>query len=131
MKTSIALIQAVSLVGLLTSAVAQQAPAEPQVKKAPAAAPDLAVPAPIPAPDAAPDPAVPAADGEKGLRLNFRGVPLDMVLNYLSDAAGFIIVLDTEVKGKVDVWSNQPPRSAPDEPCAWSAATKRGPRTSR
>jgi general secretion pathway protein D len=42
------------------------------------------------------------------LRLNFRGVPLDMVLNYLSDAAGFIIVLDTEVKGKVDVWSNQP-----------------------
>ena len=31
-----------------------------------------------------------------------------MVLNYLSDAAGFIIVLETDVKGKVDVWSNQP-----------------------
>ncbi|MCI0744401.1 MAG: hypothetical protein L0Y58_03245, partial [Verrucomicrobia subdivision 3 bacterium] len=42
------------------------------------------------------------------LRLNFRGVPLDMVLNYLSEAAGFIIVLETDVKGKVDVWSNQP-----------------------
>jgi general secretion pathway protein D len=42
------------------------------------------------------------------LRLNFRGAPLETVLNYLSDAAGFIIVLDTEVKGKVDVWSNQP-----------------------
>lgn len=42
------------------------------------------------------------------LRLNFRGVPLEMVLNYLSDAAGYIIVLETEVKGKVDVWSNKP-----------------------
>ena len=42
------------------------------------------------------------------LRLNFRGVPLDMVLNYLSDAAGFIIVLDTQVRGNVDVWSDQP-----------------------
>ena len=42
------------------------------------------------------------------LRLNFRGVPLEMVLNYLSEAAGYIIVLETEVKGKVDVWSNQP-----------------------
>ncbi len=44
----------------------------------------------------------------EGLRLNFRGVPLEMVLNYLSDAAGFVIVLETDVKGKVDVWSNQP-----------------------
>lgn len=43
-----------------------------------------------------------------GLRLNFRGVPLDMVLNYLSDAAGFIIVLDAQPRGKVDVWSNTP-----------------------
>jgi type II secretory pathway component GspD/PulD (secretin) len=40
--------------------------------------------------------------------MNFRGVSLDMVLNYLSDAAGFIIVLETKVEGKVDVWSNQP-----------------------
>src|SRR5258706_15360446 len=48
------------------------------------------------------------SDTEKGLRLNFRGVPLDMVLNYLSDAAGFIIVLETKMEGKVDVWSNQP-----------------------
>lgn len=42
------------------------------------------------------------------LRLNFRGVPLDMVLNYLSQAAGFIIVLDTQVTGRMDVWSDQP-----------------------
>lgn len=48
------------------------------------------------------------ADGEKGLRLNFRNAPLEMVLNYLSDAAGFVIVPEVDVRGKVDVWSNQP-----------------------
>jgi len=53
---------------------------------------------------------VPAASGANTneLRLNFRGVPLNMVLNYLSDAAGFIIVMDTQVSGRVDVWSDQP-----------------------
>ncbi|MFH1742614.1 MAG: secretin N-terminal domain-containing protein, partial [bacterium] len=45
---------------------------------------------------------------EEGLRLNFRGVPLTEVLDYLSKAAGFVIVLDTEVSGRVDVWSHQP-----------------------
>ena len=49
-----------------------------------------------------------ANDTNGGLRLNFRGVPLEMVLNYLSDAAGFIIVLDAQPRGKVDVWSNTP-----------------------
>jgi general secretion pathway protein D len=47
-------------------------------------------------------------DGVKGLRLNFRGAPLELVLNYLSEAAGFIIIPETDIKGKVDVWSNQP-----------------------
>ena len=28
--------------------------------------------------------------------------------SYLSDAAGFIINMETEVRGRVDVWSNQP-----------------------
>lgn len=51
-------------------------------------------------------PKAPLPEGQ--LRLNFRGVPLEMVLDYLSEAAGFIIVKETEVKGKVDVWSNQP-----------------------
>lgn len=51
---------------------------------------------------------VKTADGKEGLLLNFRGVPLEMVLNYLSEAAGFVIMLETEVKGKVDVWSQQP-----------------------
>ncbi len=51
---------------------------------------------------------IPKMDADKGLRLNFHGAPLAMVLNYLSDAAGFIIVLDTQVKGNLDVWSSQP-----------------------
>jgi len=42
------------------------------------------------------------------LRLNFRNAPLEMVLNYLSDAAGFIIVLDTHVNGNVSVISSHP-----------------------
>src|SRR6185503_12745799 len=58
-------------------------------------------------PAAATNPA-PNGAAEKQLRLNFRGVPLEMVLNYLSEAAGFIIVLETRVEGKVDAWSNQP-----------------------
>jgi len=45
---------------------------------------------------------------QEGLRLNFRGVPLTTVLDYLSKAAGFVIILDTEVRGTVDVWSHQP-----------------------
>ena len=50
------------------------------------------------------------ANGEKGLRMNFRGVPLEAVLNYMSDAAGFIIHPNpkVDVRGKVDVWANQP-----------------------
>jgi type II secretory pathway component GspD/PulD (secretin) len=42
------------------------------------------------------------------LTLNFRNAPLDLVLNYLSDAAGFIIVLDTQVHGNVSVISSHP-----------------------
>jgi len=49
-----------------------------------------------------------AGGTNEGLRFNFRDVPLDMVLNYLSDAAGFIIVLDAQPRGKVDAWSSTP-----------------------
>ena len=42
------------------------------------------------------------------LRLNFDNVPLNEVLNYLSDAAGFIIVMDTQVRGYVSVISSHP-----------------------
>jgi type II secretory pathway component GspD/PulD (secretin) len=55
-------------------------------------------------------PAVPAADGgdTNGLRMNFRNAPLDKVLEYLSDAAGFQIVLDTTISGNVTVISSHP-----------------------
>ena len=97
MKTIRAIIPLVSVLLWLADTTAQQADTAP--KPPPAATKDTkADPAPVPSPN----------DGEKGLRMNFRGVPLEMVLDYLSDAAGFIIILETEVKGKVDAWSNQP-----------------------
>lgn len=50
------------------------------------------------------------ANGASGLRLNFRNAPLSLVLDYLSDAAGFVISANSKVdlKGTVTVWSNQP-----------------------
>src|SRR5262245_2992100 len=96
------------LAGCLASATAQQNDPKPVVDPAPVPTPaknGADTPA-TPAPATTPAPAPGGA--EEGLRLNFRGAPLDMVLSYLSDAAGFIIVLETEVRGKVDVWSNQP-----------------------
>ncbi|HEY3763361.1 MAG TPA: secretin N-terminal domain-containing protein [Verrucomicrobiae bacterium] len=42
------------------------------------------------------------------LRLNFQNVPLQMVLEYLSDAAGFVIIMDTPVHGNVSVISGHP-----------------------
>jgi general secretion pathway protein D len=47
-------------------------------------------------------------NGETGFMMNFRGVPLERVLDYLSSAAGFIINPEVSVKGTVTVWSNQP-----------------------
>ncbi len=47
-------------------------------------------------------------NGEDGLRLNFRGAPLDDVLDYLSKAAGFVIVREANITATVDVWSHQP-----------------------
>ncbi len=43
-----------------------------------------------------------------GLRFNFRGAPLETVLNYMSEAAGFVIVLETPVRGTIDMFSAQP-----------------------
>jgi len=47
---------------------------------------------------------------EKGLILNLRGVPVDGVLKYLSEAAGFTIIREanTEVQGTVDIESATP-----------------------
>lgn len=46
--------------------------------------------------------------GTNLLQLNFRGAPLSEVLDYLSDAAGFVINEEVKVKGTVDVWSKEP-----------------------
>lgn len=53
-------------------------------------------------------PAAPAAistNHPNELQMNFRDVPLETVLNYLSDAAGFIITLDTRLGGNVTIAS--------------------------
>ena len=51
--------------------------------------------------------AVPPAEAEEGIRFNFRDVPLQTILDYLSKSAGFAIVLDAEVSGTVNVISHQ------------------------
>lgn len=93
---------------------AQSSAAPPPATAPPAAAATTAAPAPaavgtasVPA-TAAPTLPTASTANTNGLRLNFRGAPLDSVLEYLSDAAGFIIVLDTQVHGRVDLWSDQP-----------------------
>jgi len=48
-------------------------------------------------------PAQPIGTNQNDLNLNFNNASLDLVLNYLSDAAGFVIVLDTRVNGTVTV----------------------------
>ena len=48
-------------------------------------------------------PPVVVENGTNGLRLNFHDAPLNLVLDYLSDAAGFIINQETDVRGTVDV----------------------------
>jgi len=47
----------------------------------------------------------PSAD--VNLRFNFRDAPLDTVLDYMSRAAGFAIVRETDVSGRVDIVSHQ------------------------
>ena len=53
-------------------------------------------------------PTVVVENGTNGMRLNFRGAPLGLVLDYLSDAAGFIINKETDMRGTVEVWSKEP-----------------------
>ena len=49
-----------------------------------------------------------AGGSAAGIQMNFRNAPLEQVLEYLSEAAGFIIVLDAPVKGTVNVISAKP-----------------------
>jgi general secretion pathway protein D len=110
----LSLLGALALTPMLATAdePATTEPAEPdavvmpEIEPAPAAGETVA--APVPAPPPEPELPILLPNGEPGLRMNFRDVPLDLVLNYLSEAAGFIIILETRVTGRFDAWSNQP-----------------------
>jgi len=83
--------------------------APPSAVRAPASAPTAttnvaAAPAePVPLPE---PPLVMLNENE--MRLNFRNAPLELVLSHFSQAAGFIIELQTPVRGTVDVYSATP-----------------------
>lgn len=96
MKTPTLYLAAWLVVVALSRASAQ----EDTTKEAPVTATDPAKPA-------ANETTAPGVAGVADLQLNFRNASLDQVLNYLSEAAGFTIVLETKVSGTVDVWSNQ------------------------
>src|SRR5204862_700652 len=52
-----------------------------------------------------------AQAGDSNLvKMNFRGAPLEQVLNHLSETAGFIINIrpGTTIRGKVDMFSGKP-----------------------
>jgi general secretion pathway protein D len=89
------------IVWLGLAALAATAQAQPEATPEAAPPPPAAAPAPTPA-EATP------RNPNGGLRFNFRGAPLETVLNYMSDAAGYVIVLDTPVRGTVDMWSSHP-----------------------
>lgn len=80
----------------------------------PATGPDAAAPAPAPAPalpPAAPAvvaPAVPAAPPGGPFTLEFRGARLGQVLDFLSQAAGFVIVNPIELPAPITLIARQP-----------------------
>jgi general secretion pathway protein D len=116
MKTSIHVLLLTGLLaGLVTMAHAQNATNAPGAS--PPAGATSQQPAPPPEPAAVPQTVAPATNAlppvtseysAEGLRINFRGAPLNLVLDYLSEAAGFIINKQTEVRGTVEIWSKQP-----------------------
>jgi general secretion pathway protein D len=113
-----ALIAAAALLCAGSGAFAQSPPAPATTSSAPAGvtnppAPNAPAAILVPPQSAAPAtnalvPPESAETGTNGLRLNFRNAPIDLVLNYLSEAAGFIIELDTSVHGSVSVISSHP-----------------------
>jgi general secretion pathway protein D len=89
------------LAAFAASAVAQDA--------VPSATTPAAANPPAPTRAAAPAVATPTPPRPAGgLRFNFRGASLETVLNYMSEAAGYVIILETPVRGTVDMYSAQP-----------------------
>ena len=70
-------------------------------------------PTPLPTAEATPPTPAPKTAGKGGVILNFQNASLTDVLNYLSEAAGFIVVQETPVTGTVNVTSRQ--EVSPDE----------------
>ena len=70
--------------------------------------PQAALSAPAPARAAAAVAPAPAQGGANRLRLDFQQAPAGAVLDYLSVAAGLVVVQEVEVLGNVDVRSNGP-----------------------
>jgi general secretion pathway protein D len=107
------IISAACAAGLLASATAQQStesPAKPAANESAVSPADSTKPAPAPAvamPEPMPDSALNPGNPDE-IRLNFRNAPLDLILNHLSEAAGFIVVMEAQVKGTVTVMSGQP-----------------------
>jgi general secretion pathway protein D len=112
---------ALMAVGLALNVNSAPRPADPPAIAPPRAKEGEKAATPAESAPATPAAATPAQEGTNSsqaavvtgdglLRLNLRNVPLDQVLNYFSDAAGYIINVrpGTSVRGKVDVWSNQP-----------------------
>ena len=89
-------------------ALPQRVPATPP-EPTPPAPPSR--PAPIPpavSETNAPSQSSPVKPGKGEILLNFQGAPLGDVLNYLSEAAGFVIVQEAAVTGTLNVISRQP-----------------------
>ncbi|MDA1274612.1 MAG: hypothetical protein O2960_11260 [Verrucomicrobia bacterium] len=100
LRTSLTI--AASVAALTTAFAQQQAQPEDSPQPAAAAQPVQTEPA------AAPPVERVVSETEKGLQFNFRGASLDTVLKYMSEAAGFVIIPEVRVEGRVDVWSYQP-----------------------
>lgn len=84
------------------------APAE-ESPEPPAPAPQVSIaPAAPPTESAAIPAARPSIGGSRELRLNFQNAPLIDVLQYLSEAGGFIILQETPVSGTVNIIARTP-----------------------
>ncbi len=110
MKTTLKLFLAASLAARTLNAAEEAATNAPAVSPSPVA---QVSPPVAPSPDvvttnvdAVTNTATTNASG--GLLLNFREAQLDAVLDYLSEAAGFIIIREATMRGKVNVVSKQP-----------------------
>ena len=83
---------------------AEAAPAESQSVQSTVILPRGNAPKSVPSAFPAPGQAV--GKNPNDLNMNFNNAPLNMVLSYLSDAAGFMIVQETPVSGTVTVIGN-------------------------